>query len=252
MWPRRLQQPHPPIFVPSQGSSETIEWAAEHRYPYVCTYIPMPQLIDYHDEYRRFAEERFGYTAGPEQFGWTSLIYVAETEQEAIDAVAPHPSTSPSDASRCRPDAHAARPHDLGIVPTHARGSRHRRTAGGARPQRRQGPHRHPGPGRRAARQQHGALWCRDLHGHVPGRRHAACQGHAARWSCSPTRCFLTCPETLRARPSAEPGAPPHARWRMWITHTEPAPIMWARPVRAPSTWRAPASPRSCCTVSQI
>ena len=115
MWPRRLQQPHPPIFVPSQGSSETIEWAAEHRYPYVCTYIPMPQLIDYHDEYRRFAEERFGYTAGPEQFGWTSLIYVAETEQEAIDAVAPHPSTSPSDASRCRPRCScrpAARPRD--------------------------------------------------------------------------------------------------------------------------------------------
>ena len=27
-WPRPFQQPHPPIWVPSQGSSETIEWAA--------------------------------------------------------------------------------------------------------------------------------------------------------------------------------------------------------------------------------
>ena len=90
VWPRPLQQPHPPIFVPSQGSAETIEWAAEHRYPYVCTYTPMPQLTRYYDEYRRLAEERFGYTAGPEQFGWTSLIYLAGDEQEAIDGVAPH------------------------------------------------------------------------------------------------------------------------------------------------------------------
>jgi alkanesulfonate monooxygenase SsuD/methylene tetrahydromethanopterin reductase-like flavin-dependent oxidoreductase (luciferase family) len=90
VWPRPLQQPHPPIFVPSQGSSETIEWAAEHRYPYMCTYTPMPQLIRYYDEYRRLAEERFGYTAGPYKFGWTSLVYVAEDEQEALEAVAPH------------------------------------------------------------------------------------------------------------------------------------------------------------------
>lgn len=38
----------------------------------------------------------------------------------------------------------------------------------------------------------------------------------------------------------------------MWMTQTEPAPVIWARPVRAPSTWRAPASHRSCCTVSHF
>ncbi len=33
VWPRPLQKPHPPIFCPSQGSSETIAWAAARRYP---------------------------------------------------------------------------------------------------------------------------------------------------------------------------------------------------------------------------
>ncbi|NIT64031.1 MAG: LLM class flavin-dependent oxidoreductase, partial [Gammaproteobacteria bacterium] len=28
LWPRPYQQPHPPVWVPSQGSQETIEWSA--------------------------------------------------------------------------------------------------------------------------------------------------------------------------------------------------------------------------------
>lgn len=90
VWPRPLQKPHPPIFCPSQGSSETIAWAAEHGYPYVCTYTPMDQLVRYYDMYRELAETRFGYRAGPEKFGWTSLVYLAEDEKTAIEEARPH------------------------------------------------------------------------------------------------------------------------------------------------------------------
>ena len=31
VWPRPSQSPHPPIFIPSQGSSSTIRWAAQMR-----------------------------------------------------------------------------------------------------------------------------------------------------------------------------------------------------------------------------
>src|SRR5690606_6236301 len=31
-WPRPYQDPHPPIWVPSQGSSSTIAWASRNRY----------------------------------------------------------------------------------------------------------------------------------------------------------------------------------------------------------------------------
>ena len=29
LWPRPYQQPHPPIWIPSQGSSETVAWASD-------------------------------------------------------------------------------------------------------------------------------------------------------------------------------------------------------------------------------
>src|SRR6266581_4268435 len=38
---------------------------------------------------------------------------------------------------------------------------------------------------------------------------------------------------------------------RMWVTATEPEPpTLWAMPIVAPGIWAAPASPRSCSTVS--
>ena len=34
-WARPLQQPHPPIWIPSTVSVETVKWTARHRYPLV-------------------------------------------------------------------------------------------------------------------------------------------------------------------------------------------------------------------------
>jgi alkanesulfonate monooxygenase SsuD/methylene tetrahydromethanopterin reductase-like flavin-dependent oxidoreductase (luciferase family) len=90
VWPRPLQKPHPPIFCPSQGSSETIAWAAEHRYPYIMTFTPMEALVRFYDMYRELAQDKFGYQAGPEQFGWTSMVYVAKDEKTAIREARPH------------------------------------------------------------------------------------------------------------------------------------------------------------------
>ena len=89
--PRPLQQPHPPIFVPSQGSAETLEWAAQHRYPLACTFVPMERLKQFYDRYRQYASEDFGYEAGPEQFGFTSIVYVHPDGEEAAAAeIEPH------------------------------------------------------------------------------------------------------------------------------------------------------------------
>ena len=40
-WPRPYQTPHPPIWIPSQGSSSTIKWAAKLRYTYAQTLSPI-------------------------------------------------------------------------------------------------------------------------------------------------------------------------------------------------------------------
>ncbi len=90
VWPRPLQRPHPPIFCPSQGSSETIAWAAARRYPYACTFTPMDQLVRYYDLYREIARTRHGYEAKPEQFAWTSMVYLADDEKKAQAEIEPH------------------------------------------------------------------------------------------------------------------------------------------------------------------
>ncbi|HAK62256.1 MAG: LLM class flavin-dependent oxidoreductase [Pseudomonadota bacterium] len=90
VWPRVFQKPHPPIFSPSQGSSETIRWAAQHGYPYICTYAPIDQLVHYYTLYRQIAAEEYGYAAGPEKFGWTSMVYVAKDEKTAVEEARAH------------------------------------------------------------------------------------------------------------------------------------------------------------------
>jgi alkanesulfonate monooxygenase SsuD/methylene tetrahydromethanopterin reductase-like flavin-dependent oxidoreductase (luciferase family) len=86
VWPRVYQRPHPPIWIPSQGSIETIEWAAaaERKYPFLVTFSPEEAVVRNLNAYREQAW-RFGYKANSDQFGWSAPVYVAETEARAIE-----------------------------------------------------------------------------------------------------------------------------------------------------------------------
>ena len=91
-WPRPYQRPHPPIWCPSTGSSETIEWAAhpDRRYVYLQNYSPVKSVANFLNGYRQVAEQKYGYTAKSEQIGWAAPIYVAETDERARDEAKPH------------------------------------------------------------------------------------------------------------------------------------------------------------------
>jgi alkanesulfonate monooxygenase SsuD/methylene tetrahydromethanopterin reductase-like flavin-dependent oxidoreductase (luciferase family) len=91
VWPRPYQRPHPPIWIPSQGSRETIEWAArpEHKYPFIITFSPLASVLRYHKMYRDQAE-KYGYEVAGEQLGWATPIYVAETDEIARREAGPH------------------------------------------------------------------------------------------------------------------------------------------------------------------
>jgi alkanesulfonate monooxygenase SsuD/methylene tetrahydromethanopterin reductase-like flavin-dependent oxidoreductase (luciferase family) len=84
LWPRPFQQPHPPIWVPSQGSRETIEWAAhpDRRYTYLQTFSPAKVVERYLKSYRDTAEQ-YGYEAEDRQLGWAVPVYVADTDEQA-------------------------------------------------------------------------------------------------------------------------------------------------------------------------
>jgi len=88
-WPRPLQQPHPPIWVPSQGSGETIEWAAERRYTFVITFTPHRNVTKFMEQYRE-AARGLGYEASPDQMGWAVPVYIGETDESAMAEAGPH------------------------------------------------------------------------------------------------------------------------------------------------------------------
>jgi alkanesulfonate monooxygenase SsuD/methylene tetrahydromethanopterin reductase-like flavin-dependent oxidoreductase (luciferase family) len=88
-WPRPMQRPHPPIWSPSQGSVETVDWSAQRRYTYVQTYSDIDVVRRAFSGYRE-AAERHGYTAQPSQLGWAVPVYVADTDAEARRTAATH------------------------------------------------------------------------------------------------------------------------------------------------------------------
>lgn len=91
LWPRPYRQPHPEVWIPSQGSSETIQFAAhpDRKYVYLQTATPAVMLFRFMQAYRDEAQ-RMGYQASPDQLGWSVKIHVAETDEIARREAKPH------------------------------------------------------------------------------------------------------------------------------------------------------------------
>ena len=89
-WPRPMQQPHPPIWIPGVGSLETIEFVAQRRFSYMG--VPYFHIDVFRRVFVQFREacSRAGYTADPDQMGWGVPIYVAETDRQAREDFEPH------------------------------------------------------------------------------------------------------------------------------------------------------------------
>ena len=82
VWPRPLQQPHPPIWIPAFGSTETMTWAAENHYTYLSVFAPSRLLKRWFDGYREGARAA-GYEAPRDKIGILLPIYVADTDRQA-------------------------------------------------------------------------------------------------------------------------------------------------------------------------
>jgi alkanesulfonate monooxygenase SsuD/methylene tetrahydromethanopterin reductase-like flavin-dependent oxidoreductase (luciferase family) len=87
-WPRPIQQPHPPIWIPGGGSIETWQWCA--RMDYVYSYLSyfgykagQATMQGFWDEMARLGKDRNPYRAGFLQF-----VGVAESRSEAMERYA--------------------------------------------------------------------------------------------------------------------------------------------------------------------
>jgi alkanesulfonate monooxygenase SsuD/methylene tetrahydromethanopterin reductase-like flavin-dependent oxidoreductase (luciferase family) len=84
LWPRPYQRPRPPIWIPSQGSSETVRWAAapERKYPFLVTFSAFDLVKRYLTAYADQARQ-YGYEPSGSQLGWAVPVYVADTDEQA-------------------------------------------------------------------------------------------------------------------------------------------------------------------------
>ena len=87
IWPRPLQQPHPPVWVAAR-SAESIEWCVKRRIPIAQVYQTTGQIEDTFNYYRKLARDE-GWEAGPEGFILTRHIYVDESDQKARASAEP-------------------------------------------------------------------------------------------------------------------------------------------------------------------
>ena len=82
VWPRTVQDPHPPIYIPGAGSTETMKFCAEKRYTFMSVYAPTPVVKRWFDGYRSACADQ-GYEPDPEKIAFAVPIYVAETHEQA-------------------------------------------------------------------------------------------------------------------------------------------------------------------------
>jgi alkanesulfonate monooxygenase SsuD/methylene tetrahydromethanopterin reductase-like flavin-dependent oxidoreductase (luciferase family) len=77
-----LQKPHPPIWIPGTGSPETLEWCAQHHYPFVFLETDPDATVDMKTIYADTARA-YGYEPGPEHCGYLLRIHVQDTDDYA-------------------------------------------------------------------------------------------------------------------------------------------------------------------------
>ena len=85
VWPRPVQKPHPPVWIPGGGSVETWRWCAEMDYVYCyLSYFGYKAgeatMKGFWDEMDKLGKDRNPYRAGFLQF-----VAVGETEKEALE-----------------------------------------------------------------------------------------------------------------------------------------------------------------------
>ncbi len=90
IWPRPVQQPHPPVWIPATGSKETIEWAASRNFGITPGVMRMGTARE--DIIRHYAkvQAEHGRKVKPEHFNLMIDCYVADSKAQAVKEYGPY------------------------------------------------------------------------------------------------------------------------------------------------------------------
>jgi alkanesulfonate monooxygenase SsuD/methylene tetrahydromethanopterin reductase-like flavin-dependent oxidoreductase (luciferase family) len=89
LWPKPIQKPYPPVWIPAAGSKITFERCARHKYTYQTLFAPRKSMIRSIGSFREITEQ-FGYKADPKQVAVVLFVHVAETDAQARLEAEPH------------------------------------------------------------------------------------------------------------------------------------------------------------------
>lgn len=90
-WPVPLQKPHPPVWIPGLGSPSTIQYCAERGFGYMgVAYYAPPETFARQAMAYRDAVAGAGRAYDPELLGWLTTVYVADSDERAVEEAAPH------------------------------------------------------------------------------------------------------------------------------------------------------------------
>jgi alkanesulfonate monooxygenase SsuD/methylene tetrahydromethanopterin reductase-like flavin-dependent oxidoreductase (luciferase family) len=87
IWPRPIQQPHPPIWIAAR-SAESIEWCVKRHLPCAQVYQTTGQIEDTFNYYRTKAKED-GWQAQPDDFILCRHIYIDHSNKKAQEIAEP-------------------------------------------------------------------------------------------------------------------------------------------------------------------
>ena len=90
IWPRPIQQPHPPVWIPAGGSVETWEWVSEKDYMFsYLSYFGYKRGLGVME---KFWDEvtRLGKDDNPYRAGFLQFVAVSETDAQAEKDYAEH------------------------------------------------------------------------------------------------------------------------------------------------------------------
>jgi alkanesulfonate monooxygenase SsuD/methylene tetrahydromethanopterin reductase-like flavin-dependent oxidoreductase (luciferase family) len=90
IWPRPVQQPHPPVWVPVTGSKESIQWAAERNFPIT---PGLAGALGFRQDMVRYYAECLaaaGHHVTPEHLVVGTNAYVADSREQALAEAGPY------------------------------------------------------------------------------------------------------------------------------------------------------------------
>ena len=90
IWPRPVQQPRPPVWVPVTVSGDTIAWAGRENIPITPGANATPEVRQ--DMVRYYAQclDEAGHTITPDHLSMGVSVYVADNRQQAMEEAGPY------------------------------------------------------------------------------------------------------------------------------------------------------------------